>query len=104
MSSQPNYSLASARRAFPIAEQMTYLNHASIAPVPRPTQDIICQAAEQLGDDPAGFFVPTGNPPVDLFTRFSTGLAQYINAGHPHEIVPMSSTSVRKKPLAAPVL
>lgn len=103
MSSQPNYSLASARRAFPIAEQMTYLNHASIAPVPRPTQDIICQAAEQLGDDPAGFFVPTGNPPVDLFTRFSTELAQYINAAHPHEIVPLTSTSGGMNTLARAV-
>lgn len=90
---QPAYSLDSVRKAFPIAEQMTYLNHASIAPIPRPAQDAIHQAADQLTSDPAGFFAPSGNPPADLFTRFSTEMAHYVNAAHPQEIVPLTSTS-----------
>lgn len=93
MSTQPAYSLKSVRAAFPIAEQMTYLNHASIAPIPYPVQDAIQQAAEQLTLDPAWAFMPAGNPPADLFTRFSTEMARYINAADPHEVVPLTSTS-----------
>lgn len=91
---QPAYSLDAARQAFPITEHLTYLNHASISPLPHPTLEIVHQAADRLASDPATFFMPgPGDPLADVFTRFSTELAAFVNAEHPHEVVPLTSTS-----------
>lgn len=90
---QPAYSLGAARQAIPIAEHLTYLNHASISPLPRPTLEIIHQAADRLASDPASFFMPGPGPLADIFTRFSAELCDFINAERPHEVVPLTSTS-----------
>ncbi len=90
---QPAYSLDAARQAFPITEHLTYLNHASISPLPRPTLEIVHQAADRLASDPASFFMPGPDLLADVFTRFSTELAAFVNAERPHEVVPLTSTS-----------
>lgn len=89
MPSKPAYSLESARRQFPIVERLAYLNYASIAPIPCVVQDAIHDAADALASDPAALMMG----PDDIFTRFSVELAAYIHAEHPHEVVPLTSTS-----------
>lgn len=103
MTHKPAYALNAVRRQFPIVEELTYLNYASIAPIPLVVQEAIEQAAESLASDPAALMMGGGNPPVDIFTRFSTGLAAYINAEHLHEVVPLTSTSAGMNTLARAV-
>ncbi len=101
MSSQPAYSLESVRQQFPIIDELTYLNYASIAPIPSVVHETVCQAADALSRDPVALMMGgNGTPPVDIFTRFSTELARYIHAEHPHEVVPLTSTSAGMNILA----
>lgn len=95
MIEQPAYDLAAARAAFAIAERCTYLNHASIAPLPRPTVDVLHRAADQLALNPTTFFAPGPQAPFgDIFTTFADELAGLIHAAGPGEVVGVSSTSL----------
>jgi cysteine desulfurase / selenocysteine lyase len=90
----PAYDLNEVRRAFPIAQRVTYLNHASIAPIPRPAQQAMCAAAERLALDPASLFSPApGDPLGNVFTAFCTEFAAHIHADTYYEVIPLSSTS-----------
>jgi selenocysteine lyase/cysteine desulfurase len=92
----PAYDLDATRRAFPIAERVTYLNHAAISPLPLPAQDAMRGAVDWLGCDPGSFFPadpPTGNPFCDVMATFSAEIARLINAAHPHEVIGVTSTS-----------
>jgi len=88
------YKLNDVRKAFPIAERLTYLNHASIAPMPRPAADAMQRAIATLSNDPMAFFMPRpGDPDGDIFVTFSVEMARMINAAHMHEVVGITSTS-----------
>ncbi len=91
MPNTPAYDLAEVRRAFPLAEHLTYLNHASISPVPAPARQAMQQALERLGEDPSTLY---GDDPVlgNIFETFAVEMAALINA-RPQEIVGVQSTS-----------
>ena len=94
MITTPAYSLAAVRAAFPIAERLTYLNHASISPMPLPAAQAMQRATGWLADDPMAFFMPGQNTGYgDLFATFSQEMAALIHAAHPHEVVGIQSTS-----------
>lgn len=105
MTNQPAYDLGAVRRAFPIADRVVYLNHASISPLPRPVQDAAHEAVDRLANEPMSFFVPAsaGDRLADIFTRFSTELAAFIHAARPHEVAPLTSTSAGMNALARAV-
>ncbi len=94
MITAPAYSLEQTRAAFPIAERLIYLNHASISPMPLPAVQAMQGITAWLADDPMAFFMPgldTGYG--DVFATFSQEMAALINAAHPHEVVGIPSTS-----------
>ncbi|NDJ77042.1 MAG: aminotransferase class V-fold PLP-dependent enzyme [Chloroflexi bacterium] len=88
---QPTYDLNAVRTAFPIAQQITYLNHASISPVPAPALAAMQAVTDGLGQDPmAYFFAP---PEENIFFLFSKEIAEFINAADLGEVVGITSTS-----------
>lgn len=87
----PNYDLAAVRRDFPISERLIYVNHASVSPLPLPTKNVMQSVIEQVAQDPMSFF--TTPPPENVFVRFSTEIASFINAAAAHEVVGVTSTS-----------
>ncbi len=90
----PAYDLNQARQAFPIAQQLTYLNHASVSPVPLPAQRAMHTLNEWLSRDPQALFVqPSDSPFGDLPGEFLAEIARLIHAADPAEIVGVSSTS-----------
>ncbi len=90
MSHLPAYDLESVRRSFPIAQRLTYLNHASISPIPHPAQQVMIKVAERLAEDPMSFYAPGGE---DMFVMFSTEMAQLIHAEQWDDVVGVPSTS-----------
>ncbi|MBN1681336.1 MAG: aminotransferase class V-fold PLP-dependent enzyme [Anaerolineae bacterium] len=94
MTTQPDYDLETLRREFPISQQFTYLDHASIAPIPLPSQQVMQAVAQRLAADPGSLF---GAAPDDvlgnLFVTFPAAVAGLINAADPREIVGVASTS-----------
>lgn len=94
----PPYNLDVLRQEFPIAQQLTYLNHASISPVPVQTQKAMNRVNEWLVCDPQALFM--GGPFGDIFATFSTEIAQFINAAKMHEVVGVHSTSAAMNAIA----
>ncbi len=92
MSSLPAYDLAAVRRAFPIAQRLIYVNHASISPMPLPAVQAMQAAVARLGDDPMSFYTPESGY-GDLFLTFALEMASLINAESPDEIVGITATS-----------
>ena len=92
MPNLPTYDLAEVRRAFPLAERLTYLNHASISPVPEPARRAMQTALQRLGDDPSTLY---GDDPLlgNVFATFTEEMATLVNAAALHEIVGVQSTS-----------
>ncbi|NLX08883.1 MAG: aminotransferase class V-fold PLP-dependent enzyme [Chloroflexi bacterium] len=93
MASLPAYFLDDVRRSFPIAQQMTYLNHASISPVPLATLAVMNDVNTRLTTDPGSLLAPPAAGGSDIFTRFSTEIGALINAADPSEVVGVVSTS-----------
>ena len=92
MPNLPAYDLAEVRRAFPLAERLTYLNHASISPVPAPARQVMHLALDRLGDDPSTLYVD--DPVVgNIFESFATEIAALVNAAAPQEVIGVQSTS-----------
>ena len=93
MPSLPAYDLAEVRRAFPLSERLTYLNHASISPVPLPTIQTMQQALQRLTEDPSTLY---GDDPVlgNIAANFSAEMAALLHAASPDEIVPVQNTSI----------
>jgi cysteine desulfurase / selenocysteine lyase len=87
----PAYDLAQVRRAFPISEHTTYLNHASIAPIPLPARDAMDAVAHGLTTAPGAFFTDPSDD--NIFARFSREIAAHINALHPRDVAGVQSTS-----------
>lgn len=85
------YNVAKLRQdEFPQSQNQVYLNHASISPLPQRTKWKMQWVTEQLANNPTQFFMTQGMAMVELFKNTA---AQYINAQHPEEIVPVASTS-----------
>lgn len=93
MTPHPAYDLDAVRQAFPIAQRLTYLTHASISPVPLPAQKAMDTINEWLVNDPQALFEPSGTPYGDIFVLFMAEMARLIHAADPQEIVGVSSTS-----------
>ncbi len=75
---------------FPHSNELTYLNHAGISPLPQRAKREIQTAVEALSRDPNDYFGKVGLPAIiDLQSR----LARFINAAGPSEIVAITSTS-----------
>ncbi|MCD4687076.1 MAG: aminotransferase class V-fold PLP-dependent enzyme [Anaerolineae bacterium] len=88
------YDLDAVRQAFPICTTLTYLNHASISPVPAPTKAAMQTVGEWLTTEPGAFFSPTPPPELgNIFVAFNTEVAALINADDMREIVGVQSTS-----------
>src|SRR5688572_17020952 len=86
------YDVAALREhEFPVSQTLTYLNHASISPIPRRSLDSIHSTIDQLGTNPIGFF--TQQLP-DMFAHFGQIVADYIHANDALEICPITSTSL----------
>ena len=94
MAQLPAYDLDEVRQAFPISQHTIYLNHASIAPLPAPTQRAMQAAVDRLSTDPLAFSRPDDDDPLgNVLVRFARAVAGLINAEHPHEIVGVATTS-----------
>ncbi len=91
MPNLPAYDLAEVRRAFPLAERLTYLNHASISPVPLPAIQAMQQALQRLTEDPSTLY---GDDPLlgNIFESFAAQMAALVNA-QPEEVVGVQNTS-----------
>ncbi len=92
MTALPAYDLAAVRRAFPIAQRLIYVNHASISPMPQPAVQAMQTAVARLGDDPVSLYTPACGY-GDLFVTFAQEMAALINAASPDEIVGITATS-----------
>ncbi len=88
----PAYDIHAVRASFPIAAKFTYLNHASISPLPHVAESAMLDATAQLARDPGMFFVAKPGQD-DIFVTFSATTGQLINAEHLHEVVGIQSTS-----------
>lgn len=94
MTTLPAYDLEMVRQEFPICQTLTFLNHASISPVPESTRRVMQAAVQALVDDPMSFFVPRSKAPADdLFLDFFGAIAGLIHAAELCEVVNMTSTS-----------
>lgn len=94
MNQLPAYDLGQVRKAFPISQQITYLNHASISPLPLPAWQVMQAAAERLGSDPMALDADNDDDPLgNISVKFAKAVAGLIHAAHLHEIVSITSTS-----------
>ncbi len=105
MSQLPAYDLNRVRQAFPITQHLTYLNHASISPLPQPAKAAVEAAAARLAEDPMAFF---GGAPRDelgnILQVFLNEIAGLIHAEHMHEIVGVQSTSTAMNTVAQSIV
>ncbi|HVO43215.1 MAG TPA: aminotransferase class V-fold PLP-dependent enzyme [Aggregatilineales bacterium] len=92
MITYPGYDLDEVRQAFPITRHLTYLNYASISPIPLPARQAMDTVADLLTSDPTSLYEP-GSPWDDIRGTFPTEVAGLINAAHPEEVVGVVSTS-----------
>ncbi len=85
------YDLDQLRREeFPFSTEVTYLNHAAIAPLPQRSKRAIQEAIEGLSNNPSDYFTRHGLPGIEAMT---TMVARHINAASPAEIVATTTTS-----------
>ncbi len=90
----PAYDLAAVRAAFPISARMTYLNHASISPLPEPARAVMQAVTDRLTTDPGAFFGPHVDPAFgNVFLNLSATIAELINAPDAGDVVGVQSTS-----------
>jgi len=75
---------------FPLAREVTYLNHAGISPLPQRARRAIQTAVEGLSGDPNDYFGKVGLPAI---VALQAALLRFINAAAPSEIVTITSTS-----------
>lgn len=85
---------------FPHSEDLAYLNHAGISPLPQRTKKEISSAIERLSQDPNSFF---GTYALPAFVEIQSSLAAYINAAYPSELVFSTTTSAALNAVAQAV-
>ena len=78
------------REEFPFSADLTYLNHAAIAPLPQRSKREIQRAIEGLSSNPNDYFIRHGMPGFEAMPVLA---ARHINAASPSEIVATTSTS-----------
>lgn len=85
------YDIDALRRdEFPFSNELAYLNHAGISPLPQRTKREVQMAAEELSSDPNEFF---GKYALPAFVALQQTIADYLKAESPTEIVFSTSTS-----------
>jgi selenocysteine lyase/cysteine desulfurase len=88
---QVNYDIEALRaEQFPVAEQVVYLNHAGISPLPRCAVQAMHEANERLMHNPSAAFSWF----LERERQMRANAAQLINAASPDEIVGVQSTSL----------
>ena len=96
------YDVQSLRQTeFPHSREITYLNHAGISPLPQRAKREIQAAVEALSGDPSDYFGKTAFPAL---VALQTGLARFVNAATPSEIVPITSTSAALNAIAQAIV
>ena len=96
------YDVQSLRQTeFPHSREITYLNHAGISPLPQRAKREIQAAVEALSGDPSDYFGKTAFPAL---IALQTGLARFVNAATPSEIVPITSTSAALNAIAQAIV
>ncbi len=89
--SKISYDIEALRREeFPLTQQVTYLNHAAIAPLPARTTTAVQACIAEMGQNVSAYFAKTIIP---LFGQFAETVAAFINAPHKTDICPVVSTS-----------
>jgi selenocysteine lyase/cysteine desulfurase len=95
------YDLESLRRdEFPLSENLAYLNHAGISPLPQRTKREVQWAIEMLSNDPNTFF---GKYALPAFVSIQEALARHIKAQLPSEIVFSTTASAALNAVAQAV-
>jgi cysteine desulfurase/selenocysteine lyase len=85
------YDIDTIRKTeFPLTEHTTYLNHASISPLPLHTREAASDFLHKLSENPTKLF---HSEILELWDDFPAVVAQHIHAADPLEIVQVSSTS-----------
>lgn len=79
------------REQFPVSQNVTYLNHAGISPIPTVTADKVREIIDDLAYNPTEFFATKA---AYLFDNFGPQVASYIHAADPLEITMTKSTSL----------
>ena len=96
------YDIESLRHTeFPHSREITYLNHAGISPLPQRAKREIMAAVEALSGDPSDYFGKTAFPAL---IALQTGLARFVNAASPSEIVAITSTSAALNAIAQAIV
>lgn len=75
---------------FPFTKDVTYLNHASIAPLPQRSSKAAQEALAHMAGNATAYF---GGQLLPTFLQFLEDSKTYLNAASPLEIVPVTSTS-----------
>lgn len=85
------YDLETLRRTeFPLSASISYLNHASISPLPQRSAQTVQHCVQQMSNNASAFFMSQVFP---LFETFMQKVADFINAPAPLDICPITSTS-----------
>ena len=96
------YDVQSLRQTeFPHSREVTYLNHAGISPLPQRARRAIQASIEALSSDPSDYFGKTAFPAL---LALQTGLARFVNAASPSEIVAITSTSAALNAIAQAIV
>jgi len=86
------YDTIALRHAeFPLAQTVTYLNHAGISPLPERTRRAVQFSVDGLAENPSKFFMADG---LQTLEKFHRELQTYINADHASDICPVQSNSL----------
>ncbi|GIK56765.1 MAG: aminotransferase class V-fold PLP-dependent enzyme [Chloroflexi bacterium] len=75
---------------FPGSSETLYFNHAGISPLPARTQAKVKWAIDEFARQPSRFWMKHG---LDYAERLRQGMAAFLNAASPWEIVPSATTS-----------
>ncbi len=75
---------------FPLSKEFTYLNHASISPLPQRAEKAAHEAITHLANNAFAFW---GEQVVPIFNQFLEEGRRYLNASETNEICPITSTS-----------
>lgn len=98
MSLSTMYDIEQLRREeFPHSNQIAYLNHAGISPLPARTQQRVKWAIDQLGHNPNQFWAEYCIP---ASAELGEQLARHVNSGSPSGIVLTTTTSAALNAIA----
>lgn len=99
MKDQYSYDVEQLRRdEFSYSSEITYLNHASISPLPARTQRKVAWAVEQLGRNPAQFWTEYTIPAEAQLNEL---IARHVNADSPASVALTTTTSAALSAVAA---